>query len=249
MPELSRQSGYSLIELILVVVIVGILASMSLRSIRKATDTVRTEETKRELELLAHAIAGNPELLSAGGRSSYGYVGDVGALPPDLDALAANPGGYSTWNGPYIHDQLSAGGADAYFKVDAWGTAYAYAGSTTISSTGGPVAITRSLANSVDDLLYNKVSVVVFSLCGAPPGTGYQDSITVLLTFPDGAGDWSISSGSPDAGGRLDIDSIPIGLHDLRVVYLPDSDTLIRRINIDPGTAQYLEITLAEDYW
>ncbi|RME30712.1 MAG: type II secretion system protein, partial [Candidatus Zixiibacteriota bacterium] len=101
--RLRGQRGYSLIELVVVLIIVGILASVALKSLRTAGVVAKTEQTRHELDKLAWAITGNPERSSGGVRSDYGYIGDVGALPPNLDALVTNPG-YATWKGPYIRD-------------------------------------------------------------------------------------------------------------------------------------------------
>ncbi|MCK4371866.1 MAG: prepilin-type N-terminal cleavage/methylation domain-containing protein, partial [candidate division Zixibacteria bacterium] len=104
--RLTSETGYSLIELIIVIVIVAIIASVAVKSLKGTNEVVRTEETKAELEQLAYAVAGNPAVLSGGARTDYGYVGDVGALPPNLDALVTNPGGYGTWDGPYVRDDF-----------------------------------------------------------------------------------------------------------------------------------------------
>ena len=100
------QSGFTLIEVIAVVVIAGILATIAINQLAPITDRIRLEETKMEMDLLATAIAGNSKLNNNGVRADFGYIGDVGALPPDLDALITNPGSYSTWKGPYIKNRL-----------------------------------------------------------------------------------------------------------------------------------------------
>jgi len=41
-----------------------------------------TEETRKEIDRLACAIAGNPELYDNGIRSDFGYIGDTGAMTP-----------------------------------------------------------------------------------------------------------------------------------------------------------------------
>ena len=85
----------------MLIVLVGIVASVALQSMTRVTRDVRAVTTEREMEMIAEAIVGNPELTQAGVRSDFGYVGDNGAFPPNLAALVSNPGGWSTWNGPY----------------------------------------------------------------------------------------------------------------------------------------------------
>ena len=60
-----------------------------------------------DADRLAHAVAGDPDLVAGGTRSDFGYVGDIGALPSDWDDLVTNPG-YSTWNGPYVQDEFAS---------------------------------------------------------------------------------------------------------------------------------------------
>lgn len=247
--QVLRPHGYSLVELLLVIIVVGILAGIAVKSLRGVNDVARAEETKDELDRLAYAIAGNPDLVSAGVRTDYGYVGDVGALPANLDALVSNPGGYATWDGPYIKDELTTGGADIYFKSDAWGKAYIYTAGNTIASTGGAATMTRQIVYSTTDLLNNSVAVTITDVNGSPPGPVNKDSVRFVLTYPDGTGGTTTTSLNPAADGFIEVSSIPIGLHSLQVVYLPTSDTLRRKVNVDPGQDYYAEVHLFADVW
>jgi prepilin-type N-terminal cleavage/methylation domain-containing protein len=244
-----KETGYTLIELILVLIIIGIIATVALNSLRSSTSAARVEKTKRLLERITFAIAGNPTLVSGGGRTDYGYVGDVGSLPPNLDALAQNPGGYSTWRGPYIRDEFTSGGTSATYESDAWGNALVYGGGTTVSSTGGGSAITRTFADSVGALLRNRVTAVITDLARGVPGDTYDDSVQVLLSVPNGIGGTTTKSRHPNTTGYVRFDSIPVGLHDLRVVYAPTHDTIYRKTRVDPGQDTYTEISLSEKVW
>jgi len=249
--KLRGQTGYSLLELVVVIVIVAILAAVAVKALSSSGQVARIEETRLELDQLAHAVAGNPETVSGGARIDYGYVGDVGALPPNLDALVTNPGGLASWDGPYLHDDFysAVGGPSSEFKVDAWGRPYVYSGGNSITSTGSGANITRRLANATDDLLYNRLTVTVVDLDNDPPGLGYRDSVRIVLTQPDGAGGTLTRARYPDANGLTEFDSIPIGRPTLRIVYLPDNDTLTRLISIDPGRDSYLQTQLPGDVW
>lgn len=249
MAKLRSQSGYSLIELALVLVIIGVLAGIGLQSMSSVTTTSRIEETRSELDALATAIIGDPSLVAGGSRTDFGYVGDVGALPPNLDALVTNPGGYVTWNGPYTSDPFTTGGSDYAFKMDAWGQPYSYSGGVTIQSTGGPTSLTRRLANNAADLISNNVIAVVTDLSGNPPGSNYSDSVLVRLIYPNGFGGLASTSQNPTNDGRAQFSSIPIGLRDLEVVYLPDADTMRRKVAVYPGRDAYVEISLGANLW
>lgn len=243
---IGNRSGLTLVEVVLVVVIAGILATIALRSAGIVSNTAKVEETKQELDNLAFAIVGNPELQNNGVRSDFGYVGDVGAMPPDLDALHSNPGSYSTWNGPYIENRFSQMTDD--FKKDAWGELYQYSAGVTITSTGGP-GISRKLANSVTDLLQNQVRGVVYDLNGTPPGSTFKDSVSVRLTIPNGSGSLLTKTVGVDAGGYFSFDSIPIGNHDIEIVYQPADDTLKRFVSVLPNSSLYGEYYLATNVW
>jgi prepilin-type N-terminal cleavage/methylation domain-containing protein len=238
--------GFTLIELVLVVVIIGLLATTALRTGGTLYETAKIEETRQEMDALALAIVGNPALENNGVRADFGYVGDVGALPPNLDALYTNPGGYATWKGPYISNRFTQTATD--FKTDAWGTGYAYSG-VTITSTGSGANIARQIAPSANQLLRNRLSGVVLDADGSPPGSVFHDSISVLLTVPDGAGSSVVRSNVTDAGGYFSFDSVPIGNHDLEVIYRSANDTLTSLASVAPGSALYRQYRLSANYW
>ena len=52
-------SGFTLIEVVLVIVVAGILAGVAMRGSKQIADSARSEETKQELEALSTAIIGN----------------------------------------------------------------------------------------------------------------------------------------------------------------------------------------------
>jgi prepilin-type N-terminal cleavage/methylation domain-containing protein len=238
--------GFTLIELVLVVVIIGLLVSTAMRSGTALYQSANIEQTKQEMTTLAYAIAGNPELQSNGVRTDFGYVGDIGALPLNLDALYTNPGSYATWKGPYIGNRFTQTPAD--FKTDAWGRAYTYSG-VTITSAGSGSNIVRQVAASTSDLLLNSASGTVTDRDGTPPGDTYRDSVEVVLSYPNGSGTATSLIGYPDAGGYFSFDSIPIGVHTVSIIYVPTNDTLRRAITISPGSSPYSDYYLADNLW
>ena len=233
----------------MVVIILGVLATVAMRGLSGSDEVARTARTRAALDQIAWAIAGNPELVSGGTRTDFGYVGDIGALPPNLSALVTNPGGYGTWNGPYISDQFKLSGTPSALFKDGWGTAFVYSGTTLIQSTGSGTNISRSLANSSDHLLNNSLNLTVLDLDQHPPGSVYMDSILISLIVPNGSGTTTNRSENPLQDGSALIDSLPVGRHLLRVIFLPDSDTLTRMVAIEPGGSSHLQITFPSDLW
>ena len=259
MIRLSAKNGFTLIEVVIVIVITGILATVAFRSGQSVYTTAKIEETKKELDDLVRAITGNPILNNNGVRTDFGYVGDIGALPPNLDALVTNPGSYATWKGPYFHNRFSQITDD--YKIDAFGNEYDYNTVTITCNTlstgggggcGGPSTtgdIVRRICNNTDDLLQNQVSGTVLDLDGTPPGNNYSDSIRILLTVPDGSGSYTTLSTTVDKGGYFSFENIPIGNHDLEIVYLPDNDTLYRFTSVPARSKVYNDFRLTENRW
>lgn len=96
-----KKSGFTLIEVLLVVVIIGILAALvGPRLVGRAGDAERAA-ARADIATIKMAI--------------QVYEMDMGSLPPSLESLMSNPGG-NRWKGPY----LSAP------PVDPWGTPYIY---------------------------------------------------------------------------------------------------------------------------
>ena len=248
--KLKQAGGYSLLELVVVIVLIAILASIAMGQLKHSAETARLEQTRAEMGRLATAIVGDASLVSAGNRTDFGYVGDVGSLPGNLDALVSNPG-YATWKGPYIRDAFSSGTGTVptEFKFDAWGKPYVYSGAIIISSTGSGTTITRQLANSTAELLSNSVTLTILNINDVPPGPVYVDSVDVILNYPNGTGGMTAAVTHPAPNGSAAFTGIPVGRHSLYVVYLPTADTLRRMVTIDPNKNFYAEVTFHEKYW
>jgi len=240
----DKSHGFTLMELVIVIVMIGVLATIATRKIGSSIETAKYEQTKHELDELAHAMVGNPELYASGARTDFGYVGDIGALPPNLDALTQNPGSYSTWNGPYVISSYDSDG----FKKDAWGTDYNYT-DTLLRSSGSGANIDKVFASSSSDLLANTVEGYVVDASNDKPGATYKDSILVRITYPDGSGGMATASTSPSAKGNFSFSNIPIGNHTLRVIYIPDTDTASYNVTINPGSVVKLNVVFPADLW
>lgn len=134
------QRGFTLIELVIVIVVLGIIAAFAVPRFGDLTANAKVTATVDEMQILKKAIIGNPSATAGGEYIDRGFEGDLGYAPSRLQDLAAKPDSISAynkltrlgWNGPYID---SAGGS--YLK-DAWGVNYSYDRATRrIVSTGG----------------------------------------------------------------------------------------------------------------
>lgn len=224
------------------IVIIGILSAVAMRSIQSSLDSSRVRETQSEMDQLAYAIAGNPNLNNNGKRSDFGYVGDIGALPTSLDDLVTNPGGLSTWNGPYIRGRF-AQDADG-FKKDAWGNEYTLTDGITITSTGGGVTpMTKSVAASVSDLLSTTIVGTVKDAGGNPPDDS-SVAISISIAYPDGSGGTATATATPTSGGAFAINGIPIGTRLVTAVYRATNDTAVTYATLFPGNGGIASLRL-----
>jgi len=85
--SVSKENGFTMMELIVVIAIMGILALAGMRAISKSSENAKYQSTLREMQSLKVAVVGDDRLIEDGKRVSFGYVGDVGELPPTLPDL------------------------------------------------------------------------------------------------------------------------------------------------------------------
>ena len=134
----TGKRGFTLIELVMVIVLLGILAAVAIPRFYDIGAEAKQAVTTHRLEELRKAIVGNPDAVGSGTYSARGFRGDVGSFPSALTDLVSQ-GSYASWNrytktgwnGPYV----SASGGE-YLK-DAWENNFVYISSPpTITSYG-----------------------------------------------------------------------------------------------------------------
>ncbi len=102
-PRRRRRSGFTLIEILLVVVIIGILAGIALPKLSGHTRRAEITRARAEIESIGTALAQ--------------YEMDMGEFPRSLQELVTSPGN-ERWNGPYLPKGV---------PVDPWKRPYVYA--------------------------------------------------------------------------------------------------------------------------
>lgn len=104
--NLRNNRGFTLIELIVVVVIIGLLAGLVLPQFIRQEEKAKLKATRAQIELFATALDT--------------FRLDVGRYPTTeegLQALRQKPGGVERWDGPYLKKDL---------PLDPWSKPYVY---------------------------------------------------------------------------------------------------------------------------
>ncbi|HWP57286.1 MAG TPA: type II secretion system major pseudopilin GspG [Candidatus Acidoferrales bacterium] len=104
--KLLRSGGFSLIELLVVMVIIGLLAALVLPQFVRQEEKAKVKAARAQIELLGTALDT--------------FRLDVGRYPTTqegLEALRRQPGGVERWDGPYLKKEV---------PVDPWGNPYIY---------------------------------------------------------------------------------------------------------------------------
>jgi len=208
---LNSNKGFSLMELIVVIIIIGVLSAVGVRSIMKGNENARVQETMQEMEALKKAVIGDPDLVANGVRTDFGFVGDCGAWPTSPQDLITNPG-YPFWNGPYISTGFQENPND--FIQDAWGNPYSFTQTTIQSSGGGGGTLTKTIVSNLNDALNNAIIGNLTDWNGSTPKSDDLVNFQIWVSLQSGSV-LSIPSGNVtiSAGGVYTVSGVHIGNH------------------------------------
>jgi general secretion pathway protein G len=99
----GRREGFTLVELLLVVAIIGILVAIALPKFTGRTKEARITAARADIEAISTAIRL--------------YELDLGDFPASLADLLAGPAGSTKWRGPYLEKGM---------PMDPWDRGYVY---------------------------------------------------------------------------------------------------------------------------
>ena len=261
------EQGFTLIEVILVLVLIGIMAALAANIIANSLDRGRFDETWKEMNSIKMAIVGNPDLTNAGVRSDFAYVGDMGTIPTSITELleqGAQPawsvydtdlGTGTGWRGPYLDNKRDDSGT-YLATLDGWGNAYVY-NSGAIAGTGQVMSYGSDGASGgsgyAADITVPETSLVTSQTQGGVAGR-VTDIIgnpvrntNVTITYPDPAskGNPTSSTVATDNGGNYVFNSIPIGKH--RVQLTVGGTTYKKVAVILPSQTARLDFQVSSD--
>jgi len=254
-----QDRGVTLLELLVVLMILSIVLTAAVRTWDVTLERGRAQTTAQKLDQLVKVIVGDPDYIVAGARADFGFVGDEGRLPKNLQELVVRPDGDSVWRGPYIRSTFNQ--SEIGYRTDGWGDTIIYGyqayalntDSLWVRSYGGRGVADRSRWQTLNfpytfkALAQNEVSGQIVDVRGnAPPPTVY-DRLYINLHYPsDGKTIGWRQVGASAA--NFQYLGIPQGIHRLVAVYFPswptitDSIVAVKDVPVypGPGAAQVL---------
>jgi type II secretory pathway pseudopilin PulG len=237
-------AGFTLIEIIVIVSIIAILAAAVTPAVVQQLLDTRVSSTRDELETLYQGMVGDPA------QSRFGFVGDIGRLPDDLDELVQRSGlpNYSTgnvrgvgmgWRGPYVNAGTSAND----YRTDAFNRPYTLNNGQVRSA--GPDGV----VNNADDLVYppsapivtGSVSVTIKTIVSGKTIVDPNGYRVELFYADDGDEDDVRDNSDP-----FNFNNVHMGIHAVRVVKTsnPGSGTVVAQdtIVVRPGSTTAVEL-------
>jgi general secretion pathway protein G len=139
-PGRARQAGFTLVELLLVLVILGILAALVLPKFTGRTEQARTTAAQTQISTFGTALDA--------------FEVDTGSYPRGQDGLSQlviQPADVTNWRGPYLKSDI---------PLDPWGHPYVYEFPGKVNPSGYDI---RSMgpdgqAGTGDDIVNARIS-------------------------------------------------------------------------------------------
>ena len=228
--------GFTLIETLMVIALIGILSVVTFDVITDTLTESRFDETVAKMNQIKSAMLGNPDIREVSTRTSFGFLGDLGAIPTlaqGISALVTNPGlpVYAIsasgrfglgWNGPY----LTGSGSGVDYTTDAWGTAFVYSPTasppTLVSYGADKVAGGTGFNQDITVTMPTEMTTATVSGFICQSGAPFANAAEVQLNYPNGLGVRTQPTQvlAPADNGQFSFSSIPYGVRSV-TIYRP----------------------------
>ncbi|MEO0070909.1 MAG: prepilin-type N-terminal cleavage/methylation domain-containing protein [candidate division WOR-3 bacterium] len=243
----KSNSGFTLMELLVVLLIIGLLSTVAIRTIDATRDRGLFDQTTKEMKEIIYAMVGNPNLTANGRRVDFGFYGDMMRLPLSLRELVENTTSSPNWHGPYFRVDFLQDTVG--YRLDAWGNPYTYdPEQATIATLGnGKYPMTMRIVDSVTHLTNNYIVGNVTDGENNPPGDK-ATTVGIKLIFPDGTYYFT----TPDPGGFYEFSPsthgpIHIGTHKI-VASRPGGDSIVRLVTVLPRSKVTVDFRFARPF-
>lgn len=246
-PGRTVDAGFTLVQMVIFLALVALAAGLLLPLGSQLLSTHRTSATRDQLQRVKTAMVGDREVAGPEGRTSFGFLGDIGSLPDSLPDLIrqGNLPDHSVsgdrrigagWKGPYPPVGLEEDTADAL--VDAFGRSLVFLTQDTVVDgvTWDGRVVSAGPDGSVgtdDDILVpvrrDETTATVRGQLLQPDGETPNPNASVTLSYRrDGA--FVDSTKLTDSEGRFSFDGMPQGKVLVRILgpaaAAPDSGEL-----------------------
>lgn len=263
-----NNKGFTLIELIMIIILLGILSATAVVLIGNVLEQQKFDETMKEMEELKKAIAGNPDLIESGVRSSFGYAGDMGPLPPTSGACTSTcgscglvelvnqcgrpswttdsqlPGTGYGWRGPYIDAKQDS--SNRYLALlDGWGNYYSYNAATGQITSNGP----DGASGGGDDIVLPGSSLAADGGVSSRVTDINSNPVinnNVTITHPNAAspGNSTTTARATNTSGFANFSAIPIGRHRIQTTV---GTTYTKAVTVLPGQTVQIDFAQTSD--
>lgn len=229
--------GFTLIEVIVIMAVIAILAAMAIPTALRIFQATAENTTRDEMDNLKKAILGDARKLQSHFRSDFGFLGDIGKIPANLDELLtrgslpaftfdSSKQAGAGWKGPYITG-AAAGQASEDFKKDQWGNSYTYSDADFTNADGqladgkitsaGPDGVLGTADDIVLEILKNEtVAGFVRGTVKDGSGTGMAGASVEFYSAVNGA--LTTTTTTTDALGNYSFASAPYGPRSVKAI-------------------------------
>lgn len=225
--EIRGAAGYTILEAVVVLGIVGILAGALLPLVFDSRKRDRAEETVRQLEAIKEAIVGRRSPAEGASARTYGFLGDLGQLPDSLGQLAVPDnlpafqvdsvsGLGAGWRGPYLSERFADQAAPV--DRDAFGRSLRYAARDTVVAgtawegwirSAGPDGVHRTADDLIAPLLATEVRSDLRGFLTNGPGRVFEGApVSVSFRRAGAVVDTVVAT---DSLGRYGVDGLAQG--------------------------------------